>query len=59
VKVNILEYDEKDFMASCVDAYKKACGEPDMKLRKVDSPFISSPDGGGVMLPTHSKRGVS
>ena len=47
VKVNMMEYDETDFMISCVDAYKKACGEPDMKLRPVDSPFISSPDGGG------------
>ena len=46
VQVNMMELEEKDFMASCVDAYKNTCGEPDMKLRHADSPFISSPDGG-------------
>ena len=45
--VQIIEYDVCDFMQQCVHAYKNACGEPDMQLRKVDTPFLPSPEGGG------------
>ena len=34
-------------MEQCVTAYKDLCGEPDMKLRHAETPFIASPDGGG------------
>ena len=44
--VQIIEYDVCDFMQQCVQAYKNACGEPDMQLRKVDTPFLPSPEGG-------------
>ena len=43
--VRIMEYDVCDFMQSCVQAYKNACGEPDMTLRRVDTPFLPSPEG--------------
>ena len=46
-EVQVVEYVVSDFMSSCVDAYKKACGEPNMKLRPVDTPFLPSPEGGG------------
>ena len=45
--VQIMEYDVCDFMQSCVQAYKNACGEPDMQLRRVDTPFLPTPEGGG------------
>ena len=47
VNVQIMEYDVEDFMVECVTAYKTACGEPDMVLKKVDTPFIATPEGGG------------
>ena len=34
-------------MEQCVQACKDACGEPNMKLRTVESPFLPSPEGGG------------
>ena len=46
--VQIIEYDVCDFMQQCVQAYKNACGEPDMQLRKVDTPFLPSPEGGDM-----------
>ena len=46
--VQIIEYDVCDFMQQCVHAYKNACGEPDMQLRKVDTPFLPSPEGGDM-----------
>ena len=45
--VNVMQYVVEDFMEQCVQAYKDACQEPDMKLRPVGSPFIASPDGAG------------
>ena len=47
-QVRIMQYHVRDFMESCVTAYKDACGEPDMKLRVVDTPFIASPEGGAM-----------
>ena len=47
VQVQIMEYDVEDVMVECVTAYKAACGEPDMVLKKVDTPFIATPEGGG------------
>ena len=46
VAVNIMEYDVGSFMTACVSAYKSACGEPDMVLKKVGTPFIPTPEGG-------------
>ena len=34
-------------MGGCVDTYRTACGQPDLKLRKVDTPFIPTADGAG------------
>ena len=34
-------------MEQCVTAYKDLSGEPDMKLRPVETPFIASTDGWG------------
>merc|ERR1712078_98254 len=45
--VSIMQYKVDDFMEQCVTAYKDLCGEPDMKLRAVETPFIASPDGVG------------
>ena len=45
--VKIMQYVVEDFMGQCVQAYKDLCGEPDMKLRPVETPFLASPDGGG------------
>ena len=46
-KVRSREWDVCDFMSQCVQAYRNACGEPDMHLKKVDTPFIASTEGGG------------
>ena len=40
--VQIIEYDMGDSMLSCVEAYRKAVGEPNMVLRAVDTPFLKS-----------------
>ena len=53
--VKIMQFKVEQFMASCVQAYKDLCGEPDMKLRAVETPFIASPDG-GVMLRRRAWR---
>ena len=45
--VNVMQYVVEDFMEQCVTAYKDLCGEPDMKLRPVETPFLVSPKGGG------------
>ena len=45
--VEVMEFVVTDFMTACVDAYKKACGEPNMKLKPVDTPFLPFPEGGG------------
>ena len=45
--VQVMEFVVSEFMASCVTAYKKACGEPNMKMKPVDTPFLPSPEGGG------------
>ena len=55
--VKIMQYKVEDFMEQCVVAYKDVCGEPDMKLRPVETPFITTPDGGVMDLPL-LKRGV-
>ena len=44
--VRIMQFKVESFMQSCVQAYKDLCGEPDMKLRSVETLFIASPDGG-------------
>ena len=31
-KVKVMEYVVEEFMTSCVDAYKKACDDPNLKL---------------------------
>ena len=38
--VNVMQYVVEDFMGQCGTAYKHLCGEPDMKLRTVEAPFI-------------------
>lgn len=38
--VQIIEYDMGDFMLVCVEAYRKAVGEPNMVPRAVDTPFL-------------------
>ena len=48
-------------MQSCVMAYKDLCGEPDMKLRSVETPCIASREeaggeAGGGMLPRRGPR---
>ena len=48
--VNVMQYVVEDFMEQCVQAYKDACQEPDMKLRPVETPFTASPDGGVMDL---------
>ena len=53
--VQIMQFKVESFMASCLQAYKDLCGEPDMKLRSVETPFIASPEG-GVMLPRPGRR---
>ena len=45
--VRVMEYDMTEFMGSCVDAYRAACRQPDLTLRKVDTPFIPAVDGSG------------
>ena len=45
--VNVIEYHVTDFMKDCVTAYKKACNEPNMRLKRVDTPFLAVQDGGG------------
>ena len=45
--VRIMQFKVESFMKSCVQAYKDLCGEPDMKLRSVETPFIASPEGWG------------
>ena len=45
--VNVMEFVVSDFMISCVEACKKACGEANMKLRPVDTRFLPSPECGG------------
>ena len=46
-KVRVMEYDVCDFMRQCVTAYKEVCGDPNMKMRVVATPFLPPPDGGG------------
>ena len=55
--VRVMEYHASDFMKGCVTAFKKACGEPNMKLRRVDTPFLPATEGGGIRQ-TPSRRGV-
>ena len=50
-KVRAMEYDVCDFMKQCVTAYKEACRKPNMKLRRVDTPFIQTIDGEGGDAP--------
>ena len=45
--VRVMEYDMTEFMGSCVDAYRTACGQTDLELRKVDTPFIPAAEGAG------------
>ena len=45
--VRVMEYDVCDFMRQCVTAYKELAGDPAMKLRKVQTPFLPSSDGRG------------
>ena len=40
-----MQYVVEDFMDQCVTAYKDLFGEPDMKLRAVETPFLVSPEG--------------
>ena len=54
--VNIMQYKVKDFIGQCAQPYKDLCGEPDMKLRHAEAPFIASPDGEGVMHQNHLKK---
>ena len=41
--VRFMEFVVSNFMASCVESYKKACGEPKMKMRVADTPFHPVP----------------
>ena len=38
-------------MRDCVKVYRKACGDPDLKLRKVDTPFLTFAGGGDSPAP--------
>ncbi len=38
-EVRTMTYDMSDFMRQCVQSYKDLAGDPNMKLRKVDTPF--------------------
>ena len=53
--VQVMQCRVEQFMEQCVVAYTDACGEPDMKLRKLETPFLTSPEGG--MHPFPLKRG--
>ena len=44
-------------MQQCATTYTDLCGEPDMELRSVETPFLAWPDGGGMALLL-SKRAV-
>ena len=44
-KVRGMEYDCCDFMRSCVEAYRVAVGNPDLKLRKVATPCLPPEPG--------------
>ena len=49
--VKVMEYVVEDFMKSCVTAYKDICGDPNLKLRKVDTPFLTFQGGGDSPAP--------
>ena len=54
----MIVYDVCDFMQQCVQAYKNACGEPDMQLRKVDTPFLPSHEGGDMRRRLYKKANL-
>ena len=41
-KVRTMSYDMRGFMKQSVQSYKDLCGEPEMKMRKVSTPFLAS-----------------
>ena len=40
-KLRIMEWGDCDFMSQCVQAYRNACGEPDMRMNNIETPFIA------------------
>ena len=40
-KCRIMEFDMRDFMGQCVQRYRDLSGDPNLPLRKVDTPFLS------------------
>ena len=50
-KVRVMEYDVCDFMKQCATAYKEACRNPNMELKRVDTPFLQTMDGEGGDSP--------
>ena len=45
-----IQFKLQPFMESCVDAYRKIVGKPDVHLPRVDTPFLGG-DGGGNSPP--------
>ena len=37
-----MSYDMTGFMKTCVQSYKDLCGDPEMKLRRVETPFLAT-----------------
>ena len=42
-----MEYDVSDFMHQCVLAYKDLAGDPNLKMRKVPTPFLPESSASG------------
>jgi len=43
-----IQYKMQPFMESCVEAYRKVVGKPDLHLPRVDTPFLADAGGGNA-----------
>ena len=45
------QYALQPFMETCVDAYRKVVGKPDLRLPRVGTPFLEDAGGGNAPAP--------